>query len=172
MHEPRLLILDEPTSGLDPLVQKRFYEILLEENQKGVTIFFSSHVLSEVQKLCHRVAILKEGRVLRIEEIEALRSWQFKKVQVTFKSPAGSLPENLEGIVNPKEENGAIRLLFNGGIDALVAISAFVAYMMSVYQSSFAGAGSGVEQFTTMLFMLPLQAPASSAIGEFGEKGC
>lgn len=120
MHEPRLLILDEPTSGLDPLMQRRFYELLAEENRKGVTVFLSSHMLSEVQKLCSRVAILKEGRVLRVEEIESLRSRQLMRVQVTFRDPAASLPEDLEGIVAPEWENGALRFMFSGDVDSLI----------------------------------------------------
>src|SRR3989304_1346869 len=68
MHKPKLLILDEPTSALDPLIQSEFFKILKEENRKGVTIFFSSHVLSDVQKICDRVAIIKEGRLVKIEE--------------------------------------------------------------------------------------------------------
>ncbi len=120
MHEPRLLILDEPTSGLDPLIQKRFYEVLLEENRKGTTVFLSSHVLSEVQKMCNRVAILKEGRVLRVEEVETLRSKQLLKVQVSFVDPAADLPEGVQGIVDPVRENGTLRFMFSGNIDSLV----------------------------------------------------
>ena len=70
LHEPRLLILDEPTGGLDPLMQNRFFDVLKDENSKGVTIFFSSHILSEVQKMCDRVAIIREGRILRVERIQ------------------------------------------------------------------------------------------------------
>lgn len=120
MHEPRLLILDEPTAGLDPLMQKRFSEILLDENRKGATVFLSSHVLSEVQKLCTRVAILKEGHVLRIEEIETLRGRQLMKVQVTFEDPYAALPDNIAGIVNPERENGTLRFMFSGSVDSLV----------------------------------------------------
>lgn len=120
MHEPRLLILDEPTSGLDPLVQKRFYELLLEENRRGVTIFLSSHVLSEVQRLCSRVAILKQGQVVRVEEIGALRSRQLRKVQVTFKNPNEAFPEGLKGVVDVEKEDGIVRFLYSGSIDALV----------------------------------------------------
>lgn len=76
LHSPRLLILDEPTGGLDPLIQKRFFDLLGAENRRGVTIFFSSHVLSEVQKFCHRVGIIKEGRILRVGDIERLRGQQ------------------------------------------------------------------------------------------------
>jgi ABC-2 type transport system ATP-binding protein len=120
MHEPRLLILDEPTSGLDPLIQKRFYEVILEENRKGTTVFLSSHVLSEVQRMCNRVAILKEGRVLRVEEVETLRSRQLLKVQVSFADPAAPLPEGVQGIVDPERENGTLRFMFSGNIDSLV----------------------------------------------------
>ena len=62
LHEPKLIILDEPTGGLDPLMQQKFFELLKEENKKGTTILFSSHILSEVQKMCDRVAIIKDGR--------------------------------------------------------------------------------------------------------------
>jgi ABC-2 type transport system ATP-binding protein len=65
LHEPKLIILDEPTSGLDPLMQQKFFELLEEENRKGATILFSSHILSEVQRLCNRVAIIKEGKIAR-----------------------------------------------------------------------------------------------------------
>jgi len=73
IHRPRLLILDEPTSGLDPLMQNRFFEILNEVNQNGTTIFFSSHILAEVQKFCHRVAIIKEGKIVDEEDIISMR---------------------------------------------------------------------------------------------------
>ena len=70
---PKLVIMDEPTSGLDPLIQQVFYEILAEENRRGTTIFLSSHVLSEVQRLCDRAAILKDGRLVGIQSIKELR---------------------------------------------------------------------------------------------------
>ena len=78
IHQPKLLILDEPTSGLDPLMQNKFFEVLKEENQKGMTIFFSSHNLSEVQKICDRVAIIKNGEIIQIEEIEKLKNKNYK----------------------------------------------------------------------------------------------
>ena len=70
---PKLLIMDEPTSGLDPLIQQTFYDILREENKRGMTIFLSSHVLSEVQKLCDRVAILRDGKLVSVQSMDALR---------------------------------------------------------------------------------------------------
>jgi ABC-2 type transport system ATP-binding protein len=72
MHDPDLLILDEPTSGLDPLFQQELYELLLEEKEKGKTIFFSSHNLDEVQKICDRVAIIREGKLISLENVKDL----------------------------------------------------------------------------------------------------
>ena len=84
LHNPKLLILDEPTTGLDPLMQSVFFELLRSENKKGMTIFFSSHILSEVQMLCKRVAIIKEGKIIQLEDIETLRKKQLKKVYIEF----------------------------------------------------------------------------------------
>lgn len=83
MHEPKLLILDEPTSGLDPIMQQTFYEILLEEKKKGTTIFYSTHILNEVSRLCDRVGIIKDGKLLKIETIEDIRCKNLKYVSIT-----------------------------------------------------------------------------------------
>ena len=72
MHGPKLLILDEPTSGLDPIMQQIFYKLLQEEKKKGTTILYSTHILSEVSKICDRVGIIKEGRLLKIERMEEM----------------------------------------------------------------------------------------------------
>ena len=69
MHEPKILILDEPTSGLDPIMQNVFYELLLEEKKKGTTILYSTHILSEVSKICDRIGIIKEGKIIKEDEI-------------------------------------------------------------------------------------------------------
>lgn len=84
LHSPRLLILDEPTLGLDPLMQAKFFDLLRAENKKGVTIFFSSHILNEVQMLCKRVAVIRDGSIIRVEEIDSLRKKQLKKVTIGF----------------------------------------------------------------------------------------
>lgn len=89
LHQPQVLILDEPTSGLDPLMQQRLFELLLHENSRGVTIFFSSHVLSDVQKVCERVGIIREGRVIQIEEVRRLREKQLKRVTIEFSQSNG-----------------------------------------------------------------------------------
>lgn len=73
MHEPKLLILDEPTSGLDPIMQQTFYELLREEKKKGTTIFYSTHILSEISKVCDRIGIIKEGTLLTIETMEEMQ---------------------------------------------------------------------------------------------------
>ncbi len=74
MHEPKLLILDEPTSGLDPIMQQVFYDLLKEEKEKGTTIFYSTHILSEISKICDRVGIIKEGKLLKVETIKELQN--------------------------------------------------------------------------------------------------
>ena len=82
LHRPRLLIMDEPTNGLDPLMQNRFFEVVRDINKNGSTVFFSSHILSDVQRLCKRVAVIKDGSIIAQEEVEQLRKKQLKHVQV------------------------------------------------------------------------------------------
>lgn len=72
LHEPKILILDEPTSGLDPIMQQEFYKLLLEEKKKNTTIIYSTHILSEVSKICDRVGIIREGKLIKVEKIEEL----------------------------------------------------------------------------------------------------
>ena len=85
MHEPKLLILDEPTSGLDPIMQQTFYDILKEEKEKSTTIFYSTHILSEISKICDRVGIIKEGSLLKIESITNLQEKNFNNITITSK---------------------------------------------------------------------------------------
>ena len=103
MTSPKLIIMDEPTSGLDPLIQQAFYDILKEENSRGATVFFSSHVLSEVQKLCDRVAILKEGQLIGIQSIKELRESGYKKVSLSAKEAIPRDFFDLSGIANYAE---------------------------------------------------------------------
>lgn len=117
LHEPKLLILDEPTGGLDPLMQNRFFEILKEEKRKGTTVFFSSHILSEVQKLCDRVAIIKEGRILKVETIDELTGNKFKKIRIEF---ANGERIDLPGIVNAEKNGNTVEFLFGGRMDELI----------------------------------------------------
>jgi len=94
-HDPKLLLLDEPTTGLDPLVQKSFREIILDRARYGRTVFFSSHVLSEVEAICSRVGILRAGELVAVESIENLRSKMVRRLQVRFH---GSVPSDLTGV--------------------------------------------------------------------------
>ncbi len=118
LHSPRLIILDEPTSGLDPLVQQTFFEILEEENERGATIFFSSHILSEVQKFCARVGILKNGRLIGIQSIKELRENGYKKVSVTVK---GMIPEDFfsDNGVQLMLSGDTATFMYKGDVDAL-----------------------------------------------------
>jgi ABC-2 type transport system ATP-binding protein len=120
MHEPKLLILDEPTSGLDPLMQNRFYSLLLDENKRGTTIFFSSHVLTEVQKLCHRVAIIKDGSILKLEDMDSLRRRHLRRIRLAFASDEASLPD-IPGMLDVRKENGSLRFMFEGDLQALLS---------------------------------------------------
>lgn len=119
LHKPRLLILDEPTSGLDPLIQSRFFELLQEWNAQGTTIFFSSHVLSDVQRLCHRVAILKEGRIVAVEEVDTVRSRSIKRVSVEWQSPGAVwVPEGAKDVA---QTGARVSYLYQGQVPALIA---------------------------------------------------
>jgi len=120
LHEPELLLLDEPTSGLDPLMQKKFFDLMVAENKKGVTIFFSSHILSEVQHLCTRVAVMKEGTVIKIEDIDTLRQDNYKRVAVKIKSAAIE-QFAMAGLTNMSRDNQTIRFLWKGNANALIA---------------------------------------------------
>jgi len=120
VHEPELLILDEPTSGLDPLMQNKFFQKLEELNKKGTTIFFSSHVLSEIQRICKRAAIIRKGRIIQVEDIDTLLKKQMKMVKVVFKRPPSDLvlPEGAqkETLLNKKlsfEYLGSMTTLVN-----------------------------------------------------------
>lgn len=87
MHQPELLILDEPTSGLDPLLQREFLSLVLEAQRAGATVFISSHILSEVEAIASRVAIIREGRLVTVEDVEALRVKAGQVVTLTFDAP-------------------------------------------------------------------------------------
>jgi ABC-2 type transport system ATP-binding protein len=120
MHDPELLILDEPTNGLDPLVQQRFYELILELKEHGKTIFFSSHVLSEVEKICDRVAILREGKLVALHEIADLKKFRLKSIEVTFKQEPDESIFLLEGVRKIERNANAVRLLINANINGIL----------------------------------------------------
>ena len=122
VHRPALLIMDEPTTGLDPLMQSLFFDLLRKENQRGMTIFFSSHILGEVQMFCRRVAIIKEGKIIQLEDIDTLRKKQLKKVTIEFNEQVK--PENLSfpGVVNlVMGPENKLSFMFSGNINELVS---------------------------------------------------
>ena len=120
LHEPKLIILDEPTSGLDPLMQQKFFELLEQENKKGATILFSSHILSEVQRLCNRVAIIKEGKIVTVEKISTLQENNYKKFKVETKIPLDSNYFNISGVNNLEIKENIMSFLFRGNINAIM----------------------------------------------------
>lgn len=125
LHNPKLLILDEPTTGLDPLMQSVFFEQLRAENQKGMTIFFSSHILGEVQMLCKRVAIIKEGKIIQVEDIETLRRRQLKKVYIEFGNKVNKESYSIHGIENILSGPGNIlSFMYSGNMNELVGMLA------------------------------------------------
>lgn len=119
LNRPRLLILDEPTNGLDPLMQKKLFEILVEENKKGTTIFFSSHNLTEVQRFCHRVAIIREGKLVEVKKVDELLGVNVSKVTISSKDDLKDLLKN-KHIANITQEADAVSFLYNGDINILI----------------------------------------------------
>jgi len=124
-HSPRLIILDEPTGGLDPLMQRAFFDLLREENRKGVTIFFSSHILSEVQKLCDRVAILKDGRLIKLQKMSELQKDRYKKVRLVSAAPGidavlGNIAD--KGAVDLKIDGDTASFMFRGDLNGMISV--------------------------------------------------
>jgi len=121
IHRPKLLILDEPTNGLDPLIQEKFFKLLKEENDRGTTIFFSSHTLSEVQRMCRRVGIIKKGRIIAEEDVETLRKKQLRKVQIEFSHPIKESEVDCSGIISPQAEANLLFFMYSGEMPDLLA---------------------------------------------------
>lgn len=116
-HNPKLLILDEPTSGLDPLMQREFFEILRERNKEGTTIFLSSHILSEIQRNCGRAAIIREGKLIACDAVEALSKTSARRVTVH-----GSFdPKTLGNVRDVQTLSDSVSFLYTGDINELVA---------------------------------------------------
>lgn len=125
MHRPELVVLDEPTSGLDPLVQQEVYRLIDEIRAEGVTIFFSSHVLSEVERVADRVGIIREGRLVEVEELEALRQKAVRTFEVVFEdSPSVSEFENLDGVRAAGLHGNILHCQVVGSINELLKVIA------------------------------------------------
>jgi ABC-2 type transport system ATP-binding protein len=121
MCDPEVLILDEPTSGLDPLLQRTFNEFLLQEQARGKTIFMSSHIMSDVEKVCQRVAVIRQGEIVTIEEVEKLRQKAGQRVTVEF-GDAVSADEvaRMPGVSVVTSHNHAYHFNVSGSMDALI----------------------------------------------------
>lgn len=120
MHNPKLVILDEATSGLDPLMQEEFYNLLVEEKNKGTTIFFSSHVLSEIKKICDKVAIIKEGKIIKIEDIKSISDDEFLTVRVYSKDK-----EKIKKLLKEKiieEDKNYFKFIYNSDINKVIKL--------------------------------------------------
>jgi ABC-2 type transport system ATP-binding protein len=124
-HRPELLILDEPTSGLDPLVQQTFYDIIREAKAEGRTVFLSSHILSEVEKTCDRVGIIRDGILVRIGRVEELRDLAHHQVEIVF---AGEIPvaefSALPGVSDVAVDDHTMHLRVSGSIAPVIQAAA------------------------------------------------
>jgi ABC-2 type transport system ATP-binding protein len=124
-HRPELLVLDEPTSGLDPLVQQTFFQTLREAVTDGATVFLSSHILSEVEKSCHRVAIIRDGRLAKVGTVDSLRDLAHHQVELRF---AGPVPADafrvLPGVSELVTEDHTMRMRVAGAITPVVRAAA------------------------------------------------
>ena len=120
MHDPDLVIMDEPTSGLDPLMQERLYEFIEDEQARGTTFFFSSHVLSEVRKVCDRVGIIRDGRLVAMEGVEELLDRSGKRVRVSVEQSLDAADFEIAGVHDFEASDGDASFMFTGEYDALL----------------------------------------------------
>ncbi len=125
MHEPELLILDEPTGGLDPIMQQRFLDLAREARGSGQTVFMSSHVLSEVQQIANRVGIVRDGRMVAVEDVASLRSRAVRRVEVQFDEPVSTEAfRELPGVLEVEARDGVLRCRLAGRADPLIKMIA------------------------------------------------
>ena len=118
LHQPKLIFLDEPTAGLDPLIQQKFFNLIRDENKNGATIFFSSHILSVVQRICNRVAIIREGKIVEIQDIKTLQKENYKKIKIV----ADGIDEkrfDMQGVTNLEKSNNTVSLFYKGDINVI-----------------------------------------------------
>lgn len=120
MHEPEIVIMDEASSGLDPLMQEAFYEILLEEKKKGTTIFFSSHILSEIKRICDKVAIIKEGKIINIDDMNNFEDSDALRIKITSDYNEDILKEL--GLSEDNIKKGVLEFVYKEDINNLMKI--------------------------------------------------
>ena len=124
LHQPKLIILDEPTGGLDPLMQQTFFDILRQENERGATVLFSSHILSEVQKMCNRVGIIKDGRLIKIESVSSLRSKSYRRCRIESAETLDKKMFVLDGVSDLRMDGGNASFLYRGDINIIAQLCA------------------------------------------------
>ncbi|MGH2984591.1 MAG: ATP-binding cassette domain-containing protein [Solirubrobacterales bacterium] len=121
MHEPDLLVLDEPTGGLDPLIQHEVFTMIDETKARGATVFFSSHYLSEVERIADRVGIVREGRMAATDTVAGLKSRAPRRIEVTLREPVDTVEfERIEGVSEARTSDGRLTLVASGAMDAIV----------------------------------------------------
>ena len=152
-HRPELLVLDEPTSGLDPLVQQTFFAVLRESVADGRTVFLSSHVLSEAEKTCDRVAIIRDGRIVMVDRVDALRDLAAHQVELRFTGPVPTEEfERIPGVSGVTAEDHVLRMHVAGPIGPVVKAAAryeladFVSREPSLEETFLAQYGHGAAE--------------------------
>ena len=137
MNSPELLVLDEPTAGLDPLLQEEFYKILKELSFKGVTVFMSSHNLAEIEKICTRVAMIKNGKIININKISALEGKKIHSVRITFGQEVKKSDLTDKNTSIEEEIPGGFVVTVKGSIDSFIKkISKFKIESLSITQAN------------------------------------
>jgi ABC-2 type transport system ATP-binding protein len=125
MSDPELLILDEPTTGLDPLLQQEFHQLVLEETKAGKTMFISSHVLSEVEIICDRVGIIRDGLLVTVEEVDALRERALTRVEIEFGDTVSAADfVDVEGVTDVQVSDHLFSCNVTGSVDSLIKAAA------------------------------------------------
>jgi ABC-2 type transport system ATP-binding protein len=121
MHEPDLLVLDEPTQGLDPLVQQEFYAMIDEARDRGATVFLSSHVMPEVERVCDRVAIIRDGRLITVDDVGDLKAKALRTVEFHFDGPVPATAfATLASVVEAEQRGDSVVMTVRGPLDEVV----------------------------------------------------
>ena len=122
MHDPDVLILDEPTSGLDPLMQNRFIELVREEKQRGKTVIMSSHIFEEVERTCHRVGIIRSGKMVVVDSVDNLKDIKVKKYIITFADEKSALEFSNESLQVENVDGSRVTVLIQNDIQRLISV--------------------------------------------------
>ena len=120
MNDPELLMLDEPTSGLDPIMQQEVYDILLEEKERGRTVFLSSHILPEVERVCDRVGIVRDGHLVDVEMVPDLKRKKVRKMEITFKQEVAAERLAMDEVDVVRKDGLRMELAVHGNVDRLI----------------------------------------------------